>query len=142
MESLTPEQSCRLAFVKIVLSAIPIYLLFTNCNKCGYRQDKMKFSLARSQRGQWGLLLGGMGESAKAFGTWWLGYPKVGNYGVGFTNDVVVVAWVSKAWSGLEIPSYPHARGMFAISVIINVGSGRNTLFWTDRWLHTYMDAP
>ena len=58
----------------------------------GYRQDKMRFSLARSQRGQWGLLFGGMGERAKAFGTRWLGYPKLGNYGVGSTNEVVVVA--------------------------------------------------
>ena len=41
-----------------------------------------------------------------------------------------------RAWSGLEIPSHPHAQGMFAISVITNVGNGRNTLFWIDRWLH------
>ena len=94
--------------------------------------------MARSQRGQWGLLFGGMGESAKAFGTRWLGYPKLGNYGVGSTNEVVVVAKNStdRAWSGLGIPSHPHARGMFAISVITNMGNERNILFWIDRWLH------
>jgi hypothetical protein len=41
-----------------------------------------------------------------------------------------------RAWSGLEIPCHPHARRMFAISMITNVGYGRNTLFWTDHWLH------
>ena len=41
-----------------------------------------------------------------------------------------------RAWSGLEIPCHPHARRMFAISMITNVGYGRNTLFWTDRSLH------
>jgi len=38
-------------------------------------------------------------------------------------------------WPGLDIPIQPQAKEMFAISVTTYVGSGTNTMFWTDRWL-------
>ena len=49
--------------------------------------------------------------------------------------------WIEKTrsdrpWAGLEVPLHPNSVAMFAISVVTTVGNGRNTLFWTDRWLH------
>ena len=49
--------------------------------------------------------------------------------------------WIEKTrpdrpWAGLEVPVHPNSVAMFAISVVTTVGNGRNTLFWTDRWLH------
>ncbi|GJN12793.1 hypothetical protein PR202_ga31105 [Eleusine coracana subsp. coracana] len=41
-----------------------------------------------------------------------------------------------RPWAGLEIPIHPHARALFDISIITQVGNGRSTLFWSDRWLH------
>ena len=49
--------------------------------------------------------------------------------------------WIEKtrpdrSWAGLEVPVHPNTAAMFAILVVTTVGNGRNTLFWTDRWLH------
>ena len=49
--------------------------------------------------------------------------------------------WLEKTrpdrpWAGLQIPVYSNTSAMFAIAVETMVGNGRNTLFWTDRWLH------
>src|SRR5438128_2269990 len=48
--------------------------------------------------------------------------------------------WLNKGednrpWKGLDIPIQPQVRAMFAISVVTQVGNGRNTLVWTDGWL-------
>jgi len=49
--------------------------------------------------------------------------------------------WLKKTssdrpWVGLQVPVYANTSAMFAISVETLVGNGRNTLFWTDRWMH------
>jgi hypothetical protein len=49
--------------------------------------------------------------------------------------------WIEKTkpdrpWAGLEVPVHPNTTTMFALSVVSTVGNGRNTLFWSDRWLH------
>jgi len=35
----------------------------------------------------------------------------------------------------MEVPVHPNASALFAISVVTNVGSGNDTLFWSSRWL-------
>jgi hypothetical protein len=49
--------------------------------------------------------------------------------------------WIEKTkpdrpWAGLEIPVYSNTTAMFALSVVTTIGNGRNTFFWSDRWLH------
>ena len=49
--------------------------------------------------------------------------------------------WLEKTisdrpWAGLQIPVYSNTTAMFACAITTTVGNGRNTLFWTDRWLH------
>lgn len=49
--------------------------------------------------------------------------------------------WLEKTssdqpWAGLQVPIYANTSAMFAISIETTVGNGRNTLFWTDRWMH------
>jgi len=41
-----------------------------------------------------------------------------------------------RPWAGLQIPVHSNTTAMFAIAVESMVGNERNTLFWTDRWLH------
>jgi len=40
-----------------------------------------------------------------------------------------------RPWAGLEVPVHPNASALFAIFVVTNMGSGYDTLFWSDRWL-------
>jgi hypothetical protein len=42
----------------------------------------------------------------------------------------------NRPWSGLDLPIQPQARQLFASSIISFVGNGKNTLFWSDRWLN------
>jgi hypothetical protein len=36
----------------------------------------------------------------------------------------------------LEVQDLDHVRAFFAIAINLDVGNGRDTMFWTDRWLH------
>jgi hypothetical protein len=42
----------------------------------------------------------------------------------------------AQSWAGLRILVYHNASAMFAIAIESLVGNGRNTYFWTGRWLH------
>jgi len=49
--------------------------------------------------------------------------------------------WIEKTnpdrpWAGLKIPVHAHTSAMFAISMVTSIGNGKNTLFWSDRWIH------
>jgi len=49
--------------------------------------------------------------------------------------------WIEKTkpdrpWASLEIPVHSNTTAMFAILIVTTVGSGQNTLFWTDHWVH------
>ncbi|GJM86847.1 hypothetical protein PR202_ga02745 [Eleusine coracana subsp. coracana] len=132
----------RAALVRFVLSAIPIYILFAmNVPKWFIKAiDKIRRSflwkgrreanggccLVAWEKVQRPLDLGGLGILNLEIASWalqmkWLWLQKT-------TSD--------RPWSGLEIPTHPHARAMFAISIVTQVGNGRDTLFWTDKWLH------
>jgi hypothetical protein len=41
-----------------------------------------------------------------------------------------------KSWSFFPIQVHPSAKAFFSIAIVSEVGNGKNTLFWTDRWLH------
>ncbi|WVZ60837.1 hypothetical protein U9M48_010806 [Paspalum notatum var. saurae] len=40
-----------------------------------------------------------------------------------------------RVWSGLPIKVAAEVRAFFDASVVVQVGDGRRTLFWLDRWL-------
>ena len=40
-----------------------------------------------------------------------------------------------KAWAFLPIKAAPQVKAFFAAAVVTVVGNGKNTLFWTDRWM-------
>ncbi|GJM94207.1 hypothetical protein PR202_gn00535 [Eleusine coracana subsp. coracana] len=40
-----------------------------------------------------------------------------------------------RPWKGLDIPIHPNAIALFNTAVVLHVGNGSNTLFWTDKWL-------
>jgi hypothetical protein len=41
----------------------------------------------------------------------------------------------SRPWRDLDLPIHLQVRKFFAISVVLSVGNGANTLFWSGRWL-------
>jgi hypothetical protein len=41
-----------------------------------------------------------------------------------------------RPWTDLELPSHPNSLALFAIAINTEMGNGRNTPFWSDRWLH------
>jgi len=40
-----------------------------------------------------------------------------------------------KAWAFLPVQAPPQVKSFFATAIISEVGNGKNTYFWTDRWL-------
>lgn len=40
-----------------------------------------------------------------------------------------------KPWSQFAIKLPQKVQAMFAISMVMEVGNGQSTLFWTDRWI-------
>jgi len=42
---------------------------------------------------------------------------------------------LDKPWAFLPVQAPPQVKAFFAISIISEVGNGKNTSFWTDRWL-------
>jgi hypothetical protein len=41
-----------------------------------------------------------------------------------------------KPWAFLPIQVHCSVKSFFSIAIILEVRNGRNTLFWTDNWLH------
>jgi hypothetical protein len=41
-----------------------------------------------------------------------------------------------KSWSFFPIQVHPSAKAFFSVAIVSEVGNGKNTFFWTDRWLH------
>ena len=40
-----------------------------------------------------------------------------------------------KPWAFFPIQASPQVRAFFAVAITSEVGNGKNTWFWTDRWL-------
>jgi len=40
-----------------------------------------------------------------------------------------------KQWAFFPVHSSPQVKAFFAAAIILEVGNGKNTCFWTDRWL-------
>jgi exonuclease III len=42
----------------------------------------------------------------------------------------------NKPWAAFSVTTHKNAQALFALAVTTAVGNGRNTKFWTDRWLN------
>lgn len=42
----------------------------------------------------------------------------------------------NRPWAGFNIVVPEQIGAFFAIAIVLEVGDGANTLFWTDHWLH------
>ncbi|WVZ76691.1 hypothetical protein U9M48_024644, partial [Paspalum notatum var. saurae] len=135
------NEAGRLAIVKSVLSAVPIYLMIAmDLPKWVIKSiDKKRRSFLCKGHGQahggnclvsWTrvqrpLMYGGLGihdlqRLGWALRIWWLWLLK--------TDD-------SRPWAGLPIQVPRNARALFDMAVVTTVGNGESTNFWTDRWL-------
>jgi hypothetical protein len=69
---------------------------------------------------------------------------KLGGFGVPnlyFQSWALQAKWLwlektdpNRPWHGLNFPIPKQVRKFFASSIIIVIGNGTNTLFWSDRW--------
>jgi hypothetical protein len=41
-----------------------------------------------------------------------------------------------KPWAFFPIQVQHSVKSFFAVAIVSEVGNGRNTLFWTDNWVH------
>ena len=49
--------------------------------------------------------------------------------------------WLQKTepdrpWAAFQIQVHPAVKAFFRVAIVSEVGNGKNTIFWTDRWLH------
>jgi hypothetical protein len=131
----------RTAWVRFVLSAIPIYALIAikvpkwfikAINKLrraflwkGRNQVNGGSCLVAWEKVQRPLHLGGLGILNLEIMSWalqirWLWFQKTDS---------------NRPWKGLDIPVHSNAVALFDISIVSQVGQGTSTLFWTDKWL-------
>jgi hypothetical protein len=122
----------RTAFVRFVLSAIPIYLLIAmNASKSVIKEiDKIRRGFIEGKEAKETVIklisLGGLGISNLKFKSWTL---------------QVKWFWLEKTdpnrpWQSLNILVQQHVKELFAKSLISIIGNGVSTLFWTDNWMH------
>jgi len=132
----------RAVLVKSVLTAIPIYILVAiKVPKWLLRAvDKIRrgFLWTGRQRANGGCCLVAWEKVMRPLDLGGLGIHNLEVLGWALQMRWL---WMEKTrpdrpWAGLQIPVYSQTSAMFAIAVESMVGNGRNTLFWTDRWLH------
>jgi hypothetical protein len=131
----------RLAFVKSVLSAIPLHMLLVldppkHILKLLERIQRGFLWVARAQANggnchvNWRrvcrpISLGGLGiqdlaRTGLALRLRWLWYSRVDS---------------GRAWSGLDLQFTTEEREFFFASTHMMIGNGHLTLFWEDRWI-------
>lgn len=135
-------RSGRLIMVKVVLTAILIYLLIALDVPKWFIRAVDKYRRAFLWRGR---------QDLKG-GHYPVAWPRVTRPlelgGLG-DNDLQTMAWAlqlrwlwlektnpGRPWKLLKVQVPNAVRVMFAISVTSNVGDGSSTIFWTDRWIH------
>ncbi|GJN22178.1 hypothetical protein PR202_gb09722 [Eleusine coracana subsp. coracana] len=79
----------------------------------------------------------------------WLRVTRPLQYGGLGIHDLEVMSWAlrmrwswlkktdqSRPWAQFDVQLPAKAKALFSISVITILDDGRNTSFWTDRWIH------
>lgn len=46
-----------------------------------------------------------------------------------------------KPWAFLPIQVHPSAKAFFSMAVVSEVGNGKITMFWKDRWIHGHISS-
>jgi hypothetical protein len=130
------------AFVRFVLSIIPIYLLIAmNTPKWVIKAiDKIRrgFIWKGRKEANRGSCLVSWETVTKPISLGGLGIPNLQ-----FKSWALQAKWLwiektdpNRPWQGLTIPVQQQVKDLFAKSVISIIGNGANTLFWTDNWMH------
>jgi hypothetical protein len=131
----------RLVLVKVVLTAVPIYLLIA--------MDLPKWVLKAIDKRRRGFLWNGhqQANGGNCLVAWKkvqrpLEYGGLGIHNLELLGWALRIRWLwaqktdaDRPWAGLPI-TVPHkARALFNVAVDAIVGNGEEILFWTDRWL-------
>ncbi|XP_072146649.1 uncharacterized protein [Setaria viridis] len=135
------NKSGRLTLVKSTLSSMPVYLSMSDKlppwvikQLDGIRRNFLWTGKDTAVRGKnvvaWPTvcrptIYGGLGVvdlklAGYALRTRWLWLQKVDE---------------GRSWSALQIHIEPEVQAFFRASIMVNVGNGQCTLFWTDNWI-------
>lgn len=132
----------RATLVKSVLSAIPVYhLIALQCPKWVIKAiDKIRrgFLWKGRKNINGGHCLVGWQKVCVPLTLGGLGVPNLEVMGWSLNLRWL---WLKKTqperpWAFLDVQVHPNAAALFDASVQSVVGSGTDTKFWTDRWLH------
>jgi hypothetical protein len=132
----------RATLVKSVLSAIPVYhLIALQCHKWVIKAiDKIRrgFLWKGRKNIKGGHCLVGWQKVCLPLTLGGLGVPNLEVMGWSLNMRWL---WLKKTqperlWAFLDVQVHPNAAALFAASVQSVAGSGTDTKFWTDRWLH------
>uniref|UniRef100_A0A453EL27 Reverse transcriptase domain-containing protein n=1 Tax=Aegilops tauschii subsp. strangulata TaxID=200361 RepID=A0A453EL27_AEGTS len=132
----------RLAFVKAVLSAIPIHQLLVLAPP--------KKTIKLLEKIERGFLWAGRAEAngGNCHVNWRRVCRPIQLGGLGVhdlerTGLALRMRWQwlsrvddSRAWSGLDLQFAPEERALFFASTTMSIGNGQHALFWEDRWIN------
>jgi hypothetical protein len=72
--------------------------------------------------------------------------PELGGLGISHLQNLgwalrMTWLWMQKTepdrpWTFFPIQVHHSVRAFFSVAIVSEIGNGRNTFFWTDRWLH------
>uniref|UniRef100_A0A0A8ZTA0 Reverse transcriptase domain-containing protein n=1 Tax=Arundo donax TaxID=35708 RepID=A0A0A8ZTA0_ARUDO len=140
-KALLMNRAGRLGTVRVVLTAIPIYLMIA--------LDLPKWVIKAIDKRRCGFLWKGQerANGGNCLVSWGRVCQPLQNGGLGIHNlealgTALRIRWLwlqktdaSRPWAGLPIQVPNNAHALFNITVESIVGNGQITKFWTDRWL-------
>ena len=72
--------------------------------------------------------------------------PELGGIGISQLQQLgwaLQIRWLwlhksepDRPWVTFQIQMHPAVKALFRVAIVSEVGNGKNTIFWTDRWLH------
>ncbi|WVZ77498.1 hypothetical protein U9M48_025357 [Paspalum notatum var. saurae] len=135
------SRSGRLVWIKSVLMAMPVFAMMANSLPAWVKDDIdsicRKFLWAGSDRSVRGRCLVAWPAVTRPFDLGGLGVPDLR-----FSNFALQARWLwlqrtdeQRVWSGLPVKVAAEVRAFFDASVVVQIGNGRRTFFWLDRWL-------
>jgi hypothetical protein len=101
-------------------------------------QSSPAFLLAGLQGNKGRALSGCLGDCLQTAGAGWIRYLEPKRAWVGTPSRWL---WLQKTepnrpWSALPIQVPENVRALFSVAMQTELGDGKSTLFWSDRWLH------
>ncbi|WVZ96580.1 hypothetical protein U9M48_042197 [Paspalum notatum var. saurae] len=135
------SRSGRLVWIKSVLMAMPVFAMMANSLPAWVKAEVdaicRKFLWAGSDQSVRGRSLVAWPMVARPLELGGLGVPDLKLYSIALQTRWL---WLQRTdehrvWSDLPIKVAAEVRAFFDASIRVEIGNGRRTLFWRDRWV-------